>query len=229
MQNCGTPAASYRPSLMSSDTVAAWANSVIMNRDRKPGRMKAVSLSLLFLWAAAPPGQQIKQEITRSEPPPGVSIRRYKWQQVGPGPSVDQSWKAESDSTSGSTTSSEDSPSFAERRGPFFVYSLEIQNDGGKPIKAIRWNYIIFDTKTNEELGTHEFETFERVGLSKSRSLTAKSRLTPTRVVPIQVTDKSATTEQVVIKCVVYEDGTMWQAGGMTAPVCEALRQRARK
>ena len=108
------------------------------------------------------------------------------------------------------------------------MYSLEIQNDGGKPIKAIRWNYIIFDSKTNEELGTHEFESFEKVGPNKAKSLTAKSRLSPTRVVPIQITDKSATIERVVIKCVIYEDGTLWQASGMTEPVCEALRQRAR-
>jgi hypothetical protein len=184
--------------------------------------MKAVCLVLLCLGAATSPGQQFK----KGEAPPGVTIRRYKWQQVGAGPSVDPSWKAESDSTSSSSSSSEDSSSFAERRGPFFVYSLEIQNDSDKPIRAIRWNYIISDTKTKEELGTHEFESFEKVGRNKTKSLTARSRLTPTRVVPVQVTDKSATTEQVVIKCVVYEDGSLWQ-GGMTDPVCEALRKRA--
>ena len=189
--------------------------------------MKAVSLFLLCLWAVASLGQQIKQEIKKGETPPGVTIRRYKWQQVGLGPSVDPSWKAESDSTSSSTSSSEDSSSFVERRGPFFVYSLEIQNDGGKPIKAIRWNYIIFDSKTNEELGTHEFESFEKVGRNKAKSLTAKSRVTPTRVVPIQATPASATIEQVVIKCVLYEDGTMWQASKTDQPVCEALRRRA--
>ena len=184
--------------------------------------MKTVSLFLLCLASLTSPGQQFK----KSEAPPGVTILRYKWQQVGSGPSVDPSWKAESDSSSGSTSSSDDSPSFAERRGPLFVYSLEIQNDSDKPIRAIRWNYIIFDTKTNEELGTHEFESFEKVGRNRTKSLTAKSRLTPTRVVPVQVTDKSATTEQVVIKCVVYEDGSLWQ-GGMTDPVCEALRKRS--
>lgn len=198
-----------------------------MNGDRQPKRIKAVSLVLLCLSAVAALGQGIKQEFKKNEAPPGVKIRRYKWQQVGPGPNIDPSWKAESDSTSSSTSSSDDAPSFAERRGPFFVYSLEIQNDSDKPIKAIRWNYIILDTKTNEELGTHEFENFDKVGRNKAKSLTAKSRLTPTRVVPIQVTDKSATTEQVVIKCIVYEDGSLWQASGMMDPVCEALRKRA--
>jgi hypothetical protein len=184
--------------------------------------MKAVSLFLLCLGAMTCLGQQFK----KGEAPPGVTILKYKWQQVGPGPSVDPSWKAESDSSSSGASSSDDSPSFVERRGPFYVYSLEIQNDGSKPIRAIRWNYIIFDTKTNAELGTHEFESFEKVGRNKTKALSAKSRLTPTRVVPVQVTDKSATTEQVVIKCVVYEDGSLWQ-GAMTDPVCEALRKRA--
>ena len=107
------------------------------------------------------------------------------------------------------------------------MYSLEIQNDSDKPIRAIRWNYLIFDTKTNEELGTHEFESFEKVGRSKTKSLSAKSRLTPTRVVPVQITDKAATTEQVVIKCIVYDDGSLWQASGRVDPACEALRKRA--
>lgn len=185
--------------------------------------MKVVPLVLLFLW----PATSLSQEIRNSETPPGITIRKYKWQQVGPAPGVDSSWKAESDSPSAGTSGSDDSPSFAERRGPFFVYSIEIQNDGGKPIKAIRWNYIIFDSKTNEELGTHEFESFEKIGRNKARALSARSRLSPTRIVPVQVTDKSATTEQVVIKCVLYEDGTLWQASGMTEPVCDALRKRA--
>ena len=185
-------------------------------------KIKTLSSFLLCLWVVTVQGQQIQS----GETPPGITIRKYKWQQAGPGPSVDPSWKAESDSTS-NTSSSEDGPTFAERRGPFFIYSLELQNAGSKPIKAIRWNYVIFDSKTNEELGTHEFESYEKVGRNKAKSLNVRSRMSPTRVVPIQVTDKSATTEQVVIKCVVYEDGTLWQAKGVIEPVCEALRRRA--
>jgi len=178
-------------------------------------------LSLLFcLWAMTSLGQEIKT----SDAPPGITIRKYSWQQVGPSPTVDPSWKAESDSPS---STSEDSATTVERRGPAFLYSLEIQNDGAKPIKAIRWNYVIFDSKTNEELGTHEFENFDRVGRNKVKALNARSRVTPTRVVPIPITDKSATIERVVIKCIVYEDGTMWQSSGVTEPVCEALRRRA--
>jgi hypothetical protein len=207
-----------------------WHDCMNENRGSAlPKKMKTLSLLLLCLFLLSLfTVASLAQEMLNGEAPPGVTIRKYRWQQVGPGPSVDPSWKAESDSSSSSSSSnSDDSPSFAERRGPVFVYSLEIQNEGKKPIKAIRWNYIIFDSKTREELGTHEFESFEKVDRGKAKSLTVKSRLSPTRVVPIQVTDKSATTEQVVIKCVVYEDGTMWQASVTDRPVCEALRRRA--
>src|ERR1700752_1540449 len=187
--------------------------------------MKKFSLLLLCLSAAT----CLAQNVSIIETPPGVTIRKYRWQQVGPGPSVDASWKAESDSVStSSSTSSDESSSFAVRRGPYFVYSLEIQNDGAKPIKAIRWNYTILDSKTNEELGTHDFENFDRVGRNKSKSLTAKSRVTPTRVVPIQVTDKSSTVEKVLVRCIVYEDDTVWQKSGVTHAECDALRRRSK-
>ena len=188
--------------------------------------MKTISLFLLLLSTVICAGQQPQG----GDAPPGVTVRKYKWQQVGPGPSVDPSWKAESDSVrsdSSTTSSSDDSPAVAFRRGPFFQYSVEIQNDGSKPIKALRWEYIIVDSKTNEELGTHQFESFDRVGLNKVKSLSAKSPASPTRVVPVQVTDKSATTERVVVRCVIYEDGTVWKQRETAEPVCDALKRRA--
>src|SRR4051794_2005693 len=108
--------------------------------------MKRLSLLLLFLSAAT----SLAQNVSVGDTPPGISLRKYHWQQIGPGPSVDSSWKAESDAVSTSGSNSDDSPGFADRRGPYFVYSLEIQNDGRKAIKAIRWTYTIFDSKTNE-------------------------------------------------------------------------------
>jgi len=185
-----------------------------------------LALLLICFWIGNSPGQNIES----SDQSSGVTIRKYKWQQVGPGPGVDSSWKAESDGArtdSGSASSSDDSPSFAVRRGPFFLYSLEVQNVGSKPIKAIRWDYIILDSKTNEELGTHEFENIERISPNKVKALNAKSPVSPTRVVPVQETDKSATTEKVVVRCVVYEDGTLWKQSAVSEPACEALRRRA--
>jgi hypothetical protein len=166
------------------------------------------------------------QDTQRDETPPGITIGKYKWQPANAGPSVDSSMKAESDSTSGDSSGTSNLESrFVER--PAFVYSLEIKNDGPKAIKAIRWDYVITNGKTSEELGRHEFENFEKVERNKVKGLTARSRLTPTRVVPVQVSDKSAIVERVALRCIVYEDGTLWQQTGTPAGLCQALQRRA--
>lgn len=107
------------------------------------------------------------------------------------------------------------------------MYTVELQNGGSKAIRAIRWEYIIFDSKSSTELGNHAFENFEPLGLNKSKLLRARSRLSPTKVVPIQVSDKATMTEKVVLRCVLYQDGSLWRHRDTTAPECEAVRQRA--
>src|SRR5689334_10748515 len=129
------------------------------------------------------------QEPPKSQTPPGVEIRKYKWEKVGPGPSVDATFKAETDSPNG-TTNDPNTPAQAsgvkDQNAPFFLYSIELKNDGNKAIKAILWNYLIIDNATNQELGRHEFVSFEKVGSNAVRTLTVKSRLTPSRIVTVQ-------------------------------------------
>ena len=181
-------------------------------------------LSPITWWGQDPP---------KSETPPGVEIRKYKWEKVGIGPAVDSSFKAENDSPSG-TSSDTNTPAQAsgmkDRDTPFFMYSVEIRNDGSKAIKAVLWNYLIIDGATNEELGRHEFVSFEKVGSNAVRALTVRSRLSPSRIVTVQGTQPSTTTvvERVILKCVVYDDGTLWEQPGTTPQNCEPLRRRVK-
>ena len=119
--------------------------------------------AFLLCFSAVTWGGQ--QGPTKDETPPGVMIRKYKWEKVGPGPSVDSTFKAETDSPNG-TTSDPNTPAQAsgvkDQNAPFFLYSVELKNDGSKAIKAILWNYLIIDSATNEELGRHEFVSFEK-------------------------------------------------------------------
>ena len=183
--------------------------------------MKIPSLIIICLCSVTLPAQ----DALRGETPPGVTIGKYKWQPANAGPSVDSSMKAESDSPGGDSSTSNQESRLVDR--PAFVYSLEIKNEGPKAIKAIRWDYIITDSKTNAELGRHEFENLEKVGRNRAKGLTARSRLTPTRVIPVQSSDKSTVIERVAIRCIVYEDGTQWQQPGTPPQLCEGLRRRA--
>ena len=171
----------------------------------------------------------------KDETPPGVAIRKYKWEKIGPAPSIDSSMKAESDSPSGGSSSDSSAPDQASgirsRDNTFFQYSVEVANDGNKPIKAILWDYIITDSSNNEELGRHNFVSFERVGRNSVKALRVRSRLTPSRVVTVQNSPppgNSTVVERVIFRCVVYDDGTLWQQPG-TNENCEALQKRATK
>src|SRR5262245_55149918 len=91
------------------------------------------------------------QSPQKDEMPPGVAIRKYKWEKIGPAPQVDSSMKAESDSPSGGSSDSnvpEQASGVRSRDNTFFQYSVEVANDGNKPIKAILWDYIITDSSS---------------------------------------------------------------------------------
>src|ERR1041385_9127985 len=174
--------------------------------------MKFLFLLLVCSWSLT----LLAQDAPRNQIPPGITIAKYKWEPANAGPSVDSSIKAESDSPSGdsSGTTTQDSQ-IGERQA--FVYSVEIINGGPKAIKAIRWDYIITDSKTGDELGRHEFESLEKIGRDKTKRLYARSRISPTRIVPIHLSDKGSTVERVVLTCIVYEDGSLWQQAGTPA------------
>lgn len=160
--------------------------------------------------------------------PPGLTIRKYKWQQLGPGPSVEQTWKAESDSAAVGGSGDDGATATGSAR-PLFVYSLELLNGGNKPIKAIRWQYLFVESSTSNELGSHDFENFERLGTNKAKLLTARSRVSPSKILPIQVTEKATVTEKVMLRCVLYEDGTLWRHRDSTIPECDAMRRRSQE
>jgi hypothetical protein len=174
------------------------------------------------------------QDLPKNDAPPRVTIVKYKWQRIGAGPTLDASFKAESDSPNGST-SDPNTPAQAsgisDRDIPFFMYSVEVKNEGNKSIKAILWDYLIIDGSSKEELGRHEFVSFEKVSRNSVKTLTVRSRVTPSRIVTVQdspPTANSTVVEQVMLKCVVYDDGTVWQQSPAWEQGCEALRKRAK-
>src|SRR2546421_3824527 len=171
--------------------------------------MKIFALLLIGFANAIVFGQSPEKDQT----PPGVAIRKYKWEKVGPAPSIDSGMKAESDSPSGSGSSDPNVPEQASgvrgRDNTFFQYSVEVANDGNKPIRAILWDYIITDSSNNEELGRHNFVSFEKVGRNSVKALRVRSRISPSRVVTVQTTPppgNSTVIERVIFRCVVYDD-----------------------
>ena len=190
-------------------------------------------LSYFLLWFLA--ANFCVQETPKNDPPPGMTIVKYKWQRIGAGPTVDAGFKAESDSPSGTSSSDPNAPAQAsgvsDRDTPFFMYSVEVKNEGDKSIKAILWDYLIADSNSKEELGRHEFVSLEKVSRNSVKTLTVRSRITPSRVITVQgspPTANSTVVEHVMLKCVVYDNGTVWQQSSAWEQSCEALRKRVK-
>ena len=182
-------------------------------------------LLTLVLWS---------QDTPKDDTPPGVTIVKYKWQRIGVGPTVDATFKAENDSPTGSASDPNvpaQASGIKDRESPFFLYSLELKNEGSKSIRAVLWDYLIIDSKSNEELGRHEFVSFEKVSRSSAKTLTVRSRLTPSRIVTVEDSPPTTTltvVERVVLKCVVFDDGSVWQQSPALDQSCEALRKRTK-
>lgn len=180
-----------------------------------------------LLWLCFSLIAWVAQDTSKNETPPGVTIRSFKWQNAGAGVTVDPWLKAESDSVR-SDPSSSTADSGSGDRGIWFLYSVEIQNDGTKSIKAIRWDYVIVNRNSHEELGRHIFDNFENIGGHKTKSLAARSRRPPTTVLRVPKageSDKPDVVEKVTIKCVVYDDDSVWEQPGIPANGCDSLRR----
>ena len=172
------------------------------------------------------------QDTSNSEIPPGVTIRSFKWQKAGADPTIDPWLKAESDSVRSDPSSPTTDPGSNDRATSWFLYSVEIQNAGTKSIEAIRWDYVIADRNSHEELGRHIFDNFERIGSHKTKSVKARSRRPPTTVVRVPKAGESGqpdVVEKVTLKCVVYDDGSVWEQAGMPAQSCDSLRRGTKK
>ena len=180
-----------------------------------------------LLWLSFSLIAALPQDTSKSDTPPGVTIRSFKWQKAGAGATVDAWLKAESDSVRSDPSSATTDPGSGDRP-IWFLYSVEIQNDGTKSIKAVRWDYVIVNRNSLEELGRHIFDNFENIGSHKTKSLHARSRRPPTTVVRVPKEgedDKPDVVEKVTLKCVVYDDGSVWEQPGIPAKSCDSLRQ----
>src|SRR5437660_970552 len=130
--------------------------------------------------------------------------------------------------TSGNQTSAEEqlAPS---RTLDKYTYEARIKNVGSKTIEAVDWEYLFLDPNPGSELARHRFQSFRRAAAGTSLTLTASSYAPPSRVVSAARNKNSKPfKESVVIKCVLYSDGTAgWRAAG-TEEDCESIRKSAR-
>lgn len=131
--------------------------------------------------------------------------------------------------TSGNQTSAEEHLA-PGRTVDKYTYEALIKNVGSKTIEAVDWEYLFLDPNLGGELARHRFQSFHRAQPGKSLTVTGTSYAPPTRVLSASGQDNKSKplVESVVIRCVVYSDGTAgWRTAG-TEGDCDSIRESAR-
>ncbi len=92
-----------------------------------------------------------------------------------------------------------------------YKYSLEVKNASRKQIAEVQWDHVFSDPRTRQEVFRYHFARRTEIKPDKSAKLAVYSSATPYAVVSA---DKSRTqeSERVVIRKIIYADGSVWVA-----------------
>lgn len=186
-------------------------------------------LWVLLCWsgAAFPDAQDA---VARQLAPPEIEILKTSWLRVRnhprgiarPGSSASSRPVNERGAGKGSAGSR------GEKESDYYIYSAKIKNRGAREIKALAWEYRILDPGSNKELAKHRFWTHTSIGAEQTVTLEGGSVSPPSNVVSVAGLEKnrrSPFVESVVIKCVIYADGSLWRDPSSSEGACERLKK----
>jgi hypothetical protein len=117
-----------------------------------------------------------------------------------------------------------------------YVYSLEVKNVGEKKVRGVFWDYVAADQASGAELNRRRFISIQGISPGRVATLSARFPSPPTNLVTaggLEKDQRSPFTSSAEIRCVLYADDMVWEAGGGDK-ACAELRlanaqARARK
>lgn len=109
-----------------------------------------------------------------------------------------------------------------------YLYSIKIKNRLEKQIEGVAWDYVFLDPSNSQELGRHQFLSFQKVEPGKTATFQIEQRTPPVRIFRTQTVAENKhgkLSETAVIRCVLYADGTTWRDPNTSEDVCALLRK----
>ncbi len=95
-----------------------------------------------------------------------------------------------------------------------FMYKVTVQNNGGRAVKEVDWDYVFSDAESRQELGRHRFASEAKIGPGKKKEFAFFIPSPPTQTISAQALnrkERDGLAEEVVVMRVIYEDGTVWE------------------
>lgn len=180
--------------------------------------MKKVFFQLLILTLAV---SIAAQEESVNEEIPKVIISNIKWSHK-----VD--WKVFERSdfpTNSSNPNAINSTTMTVQKRNYFIYKASIKNETERNVKAFNYDLVFFRKETSKEVGRLEFSYYRLLKKNKKISTEGYGG-PPTKLVDANEADNPTTSYNVSaeIKCVMYEDNSIWRRQGLAENACEELK-----
>jgi hypothetical protein len=96
-----------------------------------------------------------------------------------------------------------------------YTYQIKVQNNGTKTIEKVVWNYVFFNSTTNQEVGRHTFISETNLKPNETDNLVEKYFSSPTGSINANDAGKKLSKlyiEQINIKSIQFTDGSVWEA-----------------
>ena len=106
-----------------------------------------------------------------------------------------------------------------------YVYSIEVNNEGPKPIKALAWDFIFADPSTDAELLRRSFANVHQIDIGKYKTVRFTTQLSPPKTVTAEelATKTAPFLRRATLQCVLFNDGVTWEPANATGKPCDRL------
>jgi len=112
-------------------------------------------------------------------------------------------------------------------RTELHAYSMELNNQGVKAIKALSWDFIFTDPATNAQLLRRSFANLREIAPGKHQIVKFTTQLSPPKTVTADELAKKGSPFQrsAQLQCVLFTDGSTWEPADARGKACERLQR----
>ena len=166
------------------------------------------------------------QGVSLPEAPDGVTIRNVKYETFAT--------VSSKGSIAGTTSSNPnrlplptDGSAVRIERTELHAYSMELNNQGAKAIKAVSWDFIFTDPATNAELLRHSFANVQQIDPARHKIIKFTTQLSPPKTVNVADVPKKSSPflRSATLQCVLFSDGSTWENSAARGKACERLER----
>jgi hypothetical protein len=164
------------------------------------------------------------QGVSLPEAPDGVTIRNVKYETFAT--------VSSKGSIAGTTSSNPnrlplptDGSAVRIERTELHAYSMELNNQGAKAIKAVSWDFIFTDSATNAELLRHSFANIQQIDPARHKTVKFTTQLSPPPIVTAADLAKKSSPflRSAALQCVLFSDGSTWENSAARGKACQRL------